>query len=539
MPTWDDDRLRALFPAPSIAPPSPSGAPRWLVDGEVRVFEGPSREVFSRIPATIGDRLEPTRLGREALLGPEEVTLAVDVAARAFRGGEGEWPSASVERRSAAVENFARALEAQRDAIAELLMWEIGKPRRAARDEVTRSVEYMRATVVELGRLRVSDVETQRASAGGAPHFARTHRRPLGIVVCVAPFNYPVNEFLTTIIPALLMGNVVIAKTPRFGVLANEKLFASFCECFPAGTVAILPGEGRETLPALMRAGRLDQAGNTEGHVSALAFIGSEGAANAILRAHPTPITLHKVLGLGAKNAAIVMDSADLERAAAAVVRGALGFNGQRCTAEKIVFVQRAASERFIARVVSLVEKLKVGMPWDEEVSITPLPEPNKLEKMAELLDDALAKGAAVLNDGGGRGLFSLTRPAVVSPVTEGMRLFHEEQFGPILPISIFDHLDEVLEWHRRSPFGQQAAVWGAPAEIQPLARRLTRFVSRVNVNDVCQRGPDAFGFTATDKSGFGALSLRDALLTFSRPVLMQATDEASLDALRRQDHRS
>jgi glyceraldehyde-3-phosphate dehydrogenase (NADP+) len=537
MHALQDDTLLDLFvdedSVPAEARPPRLDEPTWLVDGEVRRFDGPSRVVSSRVATRRGGELAPTMLGREPLLGPREVDLAIEAAERAYRGGEGEWPSLHVEARMAATLDFASAVEKRAEDVARLLMWEIGKPAKSARDEVSRSVEYIRETVKELAALRAADLEVLRGLAGGVPHVARTHRRPIGVVLAVAPFNYPVNEFLTTIVPALLMGNVVLAKTPRFGVLANTVLFDAFREAFPRGVVSVLPGEGRAILPALMGATRTDVAGNPTGVVQALAFIGSEGAANAILRAHPAPITLHKVLGLGAKNAAVVLPDADLSRAVPAIVKGALGFNGQRCTAEKIVFVHRSLFDRFVEDLAARVAALPLGMPWTPGVGVTPLPEEHKLDAMRALLDDATAQGATIRNEGGGRGALSLMRPAVVAEVKPGMRLHHEEQFGPIVPVAAFDDVEEVLEWLRRSPYGQQAAVWGSAEGSRALVRRLTRFVARVNVNDVCQRGPDSFGFSAADKSGFGTLSLREALLAFSRPVLVQATDTETLEASR------
>lgn len=538
MSTWNDDAFITLFPEAGAVPaevrvdPAAHGA-RWLVDGEIRSFGGPNREVRSRVAVREGSTLSTTLLGHEAQLSADEARLAVAAAQRAWANGEGEWPSAHVEARIAAVKRFAAAVEAKTEEIATLLMWEIGKARPSARDEVTRSVDYIRNTIVELERLRAEDLGVQTGTAGGKQHFARTHRRALGVVLCVAPFNYPVNEFLTTVIPALLMGNVVIAKTPRFGVLANLVLLEAFRDCFPRGVVSLLPGDGRVVIPAVMSATEQDVSGNPTGVVHVLAFIGSEGAANAILRAHPTPITLHKILGLGAKNAAVVLADADLDAAATAIVKGSLGFNGQRCTAEKIVFVHRSVFDAFAAKVVARVDALKAGMPWDDGVGLTPLPEEQKLDWMRGFLDDAVSRGAKVLNAGGGRGVFSLMRPAVLGGVTAGMKLFDEEQFGPLVPLAVFDDPEEVLDWQRRSPFGQQAAVWGQPATARALVRRFTRFVARVNLNDVCQRGPDSFGFSAADKSGFGTLSLREALLAFSRPVLVQAREQAVLDAFR------
>jgi glyceraldehyde-3-phosphate dehydrogenase (NADP+) len=532
---WEDASLAALFPEALTAVPerfridASANTPRWLVDGKVRSFTGPSRLVTSRIATRSAGALTPTPLGHEAMLTATEAREALDAANRAWRSGEGEWPLMPFEGRAAAVERFAQAVEARTDEIARLIMWEIGKPWPSARDEVTRSVDYIRNTLAEHRRMQAEDDAPQRGTAGAKTHHARTQRRPLGKVLCVAPFNYPVNEFLTTVVPALLMGNVVLAKTPRFGVLANLALLEAFRDCFPRGVVSLLPGDGRVVIPALMSATATDIHGQAVGAIDVLAFIGSEGAANAILKSHPVPITLHKVLGLGAKNVAVVLPGADLDAASSAIVKGALGFNGQRCTAEKLVFIHSSIADDFVARVTSKVSALKVGMPWDEGVAATPLPEDPKLEWMRAYLDNCAAGGATI---SGGTGTFSLMRPAVIFPVKAGMKLFTEEQFGPLLAIARFDTVEEVLAWQRQSPFGQQAAVWGPVATGGPLVRAFAHFVARVNFNDVCQRGPDSFGFTATDKSGFGTLSLREAMLAFSRPVLLQSPDAGALAAL-------
>ncbi|MDP3236680.1 MAG: aldehyde dehydrogenase family protein [Myxococcales bacterium] len=536
MSDWNDDALAMLFPVAADVPAKVrvdvwKHGPRWLVDGEVLPWTGQAREVRSRVAVRLGPAVTTMLLGHEAQLTADDAKLAVAAAERAWKHGEGEWPSLHVESRIAAVERFAAAVEAKTDEIATLLMWEIGKAWSSSRDEVTRSVEYIRNTVKELQHLRAADLSVQHGSAGSKQHYARTHRRPLGLVLCVAPFNYPVNEFLTTVIPALLMGNVVIAKTPRFGVLANLVLLEAFRDCFPKGVVSLMPGDGRVVIPAVMSSTELDVAGNPCGVVDVLAFIGSEGAANAIMRAHPTPITLHKILGLGAKNPCVVLPDADLDAAATAIVKGGLGFNGQRCTAEKLVYAHRSVFDALVTKISTRVDALEAGMPWQPGVGITPLPEETKLDAMRALIDDAVSKGASVRNTNGGRGAFSIMRPAVVAEVKQGMRLFHEEQFGPIVPVAAFDDVEQVLEWQRHSPFGQQASVWGQAASARALVRKFTRFVARVNVNDVCQRGPDSFGFSAADKSGFGTLSLKEALLSFSRPVLVQAQERAVLDA--------
>ncbi len=530
--------LASLFPTADDIPQqfrmTEPAAPVLLVDGKVEVLEQSSQEVTSPIALRDGDALTPIVLGREAMPSNEHAARAVTAAARAWDSGLGEWPTASVADRIAAVEKLANVLDDNADRIATLLMYEIGKPWPSARKEIVRSIEYIRQTNAILRDMDAASRTPFTGQKGSTTHYARELREGLGNVLCVAPFNYPVNELLTTIVPALLMGNVVIAKTPRFGMLANLAAADAFASCFPPGVVSLLPGDGKVIIPPVMKAARTDAGGAlVTGQIDMLAFIGSEGAADAIMGYHPTPVSLHKVLGLGSKNAAVLLPGADLPLAASKIVRGSLGFNGQRCTAEKIIFVPRAEADRFVELFTEQVEALRVGMPWDEGVHITPLPEHGKTEWMTDLIEDAVSRGAHVTNAGGGDAHHSIMRPAVVFPVDESMRLFHEEQFGPIVPIAPYDDLDEVLTWQQTSPYGQQVGIWGPEEALAPVVRAFRPQVSRINLNDVCQRGPDSFGFTATDKSGFGILSLRDALTTFSRPVLIQSTSQANLAATR------
>jgi glyceraldehyde-3-phosphate dehydrogenase (NADP+) len=532
---FEDRSLISLFPTeiPDAARVRPEEQPaRMMIDGKIRVVasEDLVMPVYSRVALRAGDELSPVLVGYEPKVGTIEATEAIDASNRALAGGNGVWPTASLEVRCAAVEKFAARLGAETEAIARLLMWEIGKPIASARAEVTRSIEYIKDTLAEAKALGQTGIYT--GVAGKTTHNAKDWLRPLGQVLCVAPFNYPINEFLTTIIPALVAGNVVIAKTPRFGTLANQHLMAAFAECFPPGVVSLLPGDGRVVLPAVISHKQNDVFGNPKGTIDVLAFIGSEGAANAILGRHPTPSFVHKILGLGAKNAAIVLPGANADEVAAKLAKGSLGFNGQRCTAEKIVFVPAGKDgDAIVGALASRVSKVKLGMPWDPDAAITPLPEPAKLAAMWGMLEDAISRGAQIVNDKGGTGYFSIMRPAVVDKVAQGMRLCHEEQFGPIVPVVRYTAIAEVIDWHIKSPYGQQAGIHGPESrERTELVHALASFVARINIDDVCQRGPDTFGFTAADKSGFGTLSIREALRSFSRSVIVQSPDRGAVE---------
>ena len=299
--------------------------------------------------------------------------------------------------------------------------------------------------------------------AGG--FVARIRRAPLGVALCLGPYNYAVNEVFTTVIPALVMGNPVVMKTPRYGVLANALLVPALQESFPKGVINMVTGQGPTVVGPMMESGLVD----------VLALIGSARTASVLLKQHPHPYRLRTLLGMGAKNPAIVLQDADLDAAAAEIVSGALNFNGQRCTALKHVLVERKVADALVERLADHVARLKVGMPWEEKVTITPLPDPQKPAHLAGLVEDALAKGARVVNPGGGAWAGTLFRPALVYPVPEAAELYRAEQFGPILPVSVVDSPEQALDAIERSDVGQQASVFGRDAATIGRLRRPPR----------------------------------------------------------------
>jgi len=286
-------------------------------------------------------------------------------------------------------------------------------------------------------------------------------------------------------------------------------------------------GRGADVVPFLM---------NT-GSIAVLALIGSSRVADQLKKQHPKSNRLRAVLGLDAKNAAIILPDADLALAVKECVTGALSFNGQRCTAIKMIFVHQSVAEPFLRALCEEVARLSIGMPWEEGVMITPMPDPARARYLAELIDDALAKGAKVVNEGGGAACETLLRPAVLFPVSPGMRLFREEQFGPVVPVAPFEDLQDVIDYVIGADHGQQVSVFGADSRrIGSLVDVLVNQVCRVNINCQCQRGPDVFPFTGRKDSAEGTLSVSDALRAFSiRSMVAAKGTESSrrlLDAI-------
>ncbi len=523
-------RIDALFPriedVPAAADFAPGGGvypdgALYLVDGEVRRWTGESHPVTSPVCVSKSGTIERRLIGHHASLTRDEALSALAAAVRAYDHGRGAWPTMKVGGRVEAIEAFAGTMQKVREESVRLLMWEIGKTRADSEREFDRTVQYILDTVEALKEM---DRAAGRFTRSGGI-LAQVRRAPLGVVLCMGPFNYPLNETFTTLIPALIMGNTVVAKLPRFGMLCQAPLLRAFGDCFPKGVVNVLNGEGRTV------AGPLVEAGD----VAALAFIGSSRAANILKKQHPKPNRLRCILGLDAKNPAVVLPDADLDLAVRECLTGSLGFNGQRCTAIKLIFVHRAIAERFLPSFAEAVDALPFGLPWEPGVKLTPLPEVDKAGAMQALVDDAREKGARIVNRNGGIANRTFYFPAVVFPVDASMALYTVEQFGPVVPVAVYDDLREVVDYVVASSYGQQASVFGRDARVVgPLVDVLANQVCRVNLNAQCQRGPDVYPFAGRKDSAEGTLSVSDALRCFSiRSMVAAPEGDANTGLLR------
>jgi len=453
-------------------------------------------------PLCVQDKVE---IGRQARLTPTEALEALEAARAAWDNGKGVWPQTPFQGRIAAMEKFVARLKTKRDVIVNVLMWEICKVRADAEKEFDRTIDYINATLKAAKEMR--NKESTLSDVSGV--LAQVRRNPIGVMLNLGPFNYPFNETYTTLIPSILMGNTVVMKLPNVGCLAHIPTMEVFKECFPKGTVNFISGAGRETMPPIM----------ATGHVDIFAFIGGSKAADALIKNVPNPHKVKFCLSLDAKNLCVVLPDADVDAAVKECVLGALSYNGQRCTALKLLMVHSSILEEFRTKFVAKMGELKLGLPWDQGTDLTPLPEPGKPAYLAELREDAVAKGAQLYSPGEDQGWGHTTVfPSVLCPVTKDMRVWKEEQFGPLVPIGSFNDVSEVIDYACTSPFGQQAAVFtkGDIKTLGPLLDVLTNCVSRVNINTQCQRSPDCFPFTGRKSSAQGSLSVTDALEAFS-----------------------
>lgn len=493
---------------------TPHVCDRYLVDGELKTWKGNTTEVFSTVQSPNGSgEMAPTLLGSIPDMETPDALEALNAAEKAFKRGQGLWPTMRVGERLKCMETFVEKMKLHREEVVKLLMWEICKNKSDSYKEFDRTVDYIVDTIEAYKNL---DRKGAKFDKQGSV-YAHIRRGPLGVVLCLGPYNYPLNETFCLLIPAIIMGNTAIFKPAKHGVLLIAPLLKAFQESFPPGVVNILFGRGRKIATPIMQTGAVD----------VLALIGHSSSAVSLQDQHPNKNRLRLVLGLEAKNPGIILPDADLDLTIKECISGTLSYNGQRCTALKVLYVHESIVDEFNRRFSKAVDELKFGMPW-EDTFLTPLPEPSKPDYIEELIEDAKAKGAKVLNKKGGEKSTNYTFPAVLYPVTEEMKVYQEEQFGPVIPIVSYKEIDEPLDAMAASEYGQQVSLFGRDIrKIGPLIDTLANLVCRVNLNSACQRGPDVYPFTGRKNSAVSTLSVYDALRSFSIRTFVASKDTA------------
>ena len=482
----------------------------YLIDGIISKWDGNQTNVYSTLLCDKDDK-EPYLLGNTPEMSGEYALKALDAAHSAFNFGQGVWPTMKVYERIQCMETFVEKMLTKREEVVKLLMWEIGKNLNDSRKEFDRTVEYIKDTIVEYKRIDRKGATFQNKS--GVRALIR--RGPLGVVLCLGPYNYPLNETFALLIPAIIMGNTTIFKPAKHGVLLIAPLLDAFKESFPPGVVNIVFGRGREIATPIMKSGKID----------VLALIGHSSSAISLQDLHPQKNRLRLVLGLEAKNPGIILKDADIESTVKECISGTLSFNGQRCTALKILYVHEDIKEEFLSKFVTAVDELKLGLPW-ENTLLTPLPEPAKPKYISDLIENAVNLGAKIMNKKGGEKQKNFVFPAVLYPVNKDMDVYKEEQFGPVIPIISFTDISTPIKDMSESNYGQQVSIFGKDVDtLGPVIDSMVNLVCRVNLNSACQRGPDIYPFTGRKDSAVATLSVHDALRSFSIRTFVASKD--------------
>ncbi len=424
---------------------------------------------------------------------PAMTQTEADEAMQAARAALPAWRALSAVERAAYLHKTAAILERDKEEIGTILVKEVAKGIKAAIGEVVRTADLIRYAAEEGLRITGQAMEGGGFEATSKNKLAVVRREPVGIVLAIAPFNYPVNLSASKIAPALIAGNVVMFKPPTQGSISGLLLAKAFEEAgIPAGVFNTITGRGSEIGDYIIE----------HKEVNFINFTGSTPIGERIGRlAGMRPIMLE----LGGKDAALVLEDADLEHAAKQIVAGAFSYSGQRCTAIKRVIVLESVAEKLATLLQEEVSKLTVGDPFDN-ADITPVIDNASADFIWGLIEDAQEKEAQALTPIKREG--NLLWPVLFDQVTKDMKVAWEEPFGPVLPIIRVASVEEAIAFANESEFGLQSSVFTNDfKKAFEIAEKLE--VGTVHINNKTQRGPDNFPFLGVKGSGAGVQGIK------------------------------
>ncbi|MEU3778077.1 NADP-dependent succinic semialdehyde dehydrogenase [Streptomyces sp. NPDC032472] len=423
-------------------------------------------------------------------LGPDEIERCLADAARAFAS----YRTTGFAERATLLKRAADLLEADNEAIARTMTLEMGKPLGAARAEAAKCVKAMRWYADRAAALLADEHPADSDVRDSGAAAVRAHYRPLGVVLAVMPWNFPLWQVVRFAAPALMAGNVGLLKhasnVPQTAVYLGE-LFER--AGFPHGCFQTLL-IGSDAVEAVLRDKR----------VAAATLTGSEPAGRAVASTAGDEVK-KTVLELGGSDPYIVMPSADIEQAAKTAITARVQNNGQSCIAAKRFIVHADVYDAFAERFTAGMKALSIGDPMLESTDVGPLATEKGRADLEELVDDAVRAGADVLC--GGRRPPELQQgwyyePTVLAGITGDMRIDLEETFGPVATLYRVADLDEAVERANHTPFGLSSNVWTRSDE------DIARFVRDLQAGGIYINGMTAshpaLPFGGVKRSGYG-----------------------------------
>jgi acyl-CoA reductase-like NAD-dependent aldehyde dehydrogenase len=421
---------------------------------------------------------------------------------------QAQWASTPLADRCASLTKLRGQILASRDRLADAVVLESGKPRvEALFADVFVSLDTA-AYYAKQAPALLRDERVPHHALAAKTKSGKIAYEPLGVIAVISSWNYPLAIPLGQIIPAIAAGNAVVCKTsdvtPQCGALI-QKLFDD--ANFPEGLVTIVQGAA-DAAQALIAA-RPDK----------VFFTGSVATGQRVAEACAKDL-IPSVLELGGKDAMLVLADANLEIAASAAVWGGFTNCGQVCLSVERLFVESAVAEKFLSLVVQKTQKLRVGPGNDPVTDVGPLIRPQQVQRIRELVNDAVNLGAKVLCGGRARPDLgpNFFEPTVISGVNPSMKLFEEETFGPILAIQIVESEEEAIARCNDSNFALSASIFTSnSARGQSIARLLK--AGTVMINDaISYFGIAEAPHGGCKQSGWGRTHGKAGLLEMVQP---------------------
>ncbi|WP_267639631.1 aldehyde dehydrogenase family protein [Haloarchaeobius amylolyticus] len=394
---------------------------------------------------------------------------------------------------------IADKLEAREEELAEVIVREAGKPISSARGEVGSAAERFRRAAEEIRQIKGQYREG--TTAGHEGWEAIVKHEPIGTVLCITPYNYPLATTALQVAPALAAGNSVVlkpaTKTPVSGAILAEVVN----EVVPDGTLNFVTGKGSEIGDVL--------AGDDR--INAVAMTGSSGAGKHVAK-ESGMVNLHMELGGNAP--AIVFPDADIDEAAAAAAKGSLKYAGQRCSAVSRVLAHEDVHDELVANIEEKMGDWVKGDLFEEDTDLGPLISEDQADWVEELVDDAIEKGATLVAGGerDGRDF----EPTLLADVPHDARIVHEEQFGPVCAVTKVADEDEAVELANEGDLALDAAVFTADYD---RAMNLADVIDAgaVRINGAPSHGLGDIPFGGNKDSGIGREGIDASIHAFLR----------------------
>jgi benzaldehyde dehydrogenase (NAD) len=440
-----------------------------------KLFNGSWAQVQSHY--TVIEVATGQALGQIGYANKEDVA----VAAQAARTAQKQWAATAYQQRQAVIESALKVLLEHQAEVIDWLMKESGSLGLKADFEVQASIQLLKNCI----GLAVADTGSILPSNDGKLSLAK--RVPLGVVGVISPFNFPLYLALRAVAPALALGNAVVLKPDERTAVCSGLAIARIFELagLPQGLLHVLPG-GADVGEAL----------TLDPNIASIQFTGSTQVGRIV--AANAAKTLKKVsLELGGKNSLIILDDADIELAAENIAWGAFLHSGQICMTSGKILIQKGIYEQVKQRVIEKVKNFVVGNPSDPQVSIGPLINAQQVQRVASLVESAVAHGAVLEHGGQADGVYY--HPSVLSHVTADNPIFREEIFGPVAVLVAFDDDAQAIALTNAGDYGLSAGIITSNVgRALPIAQQLNVGLLHINDQTVNDEAVNPFG-------GFGA----------------------------------
>lgn len=438
-------------------------------------------------------------VGKVPSMSKEEVDLAI----KNSKESQAIWNEVPINEKASILLKAAHILDEQAEEIANIMIREIAKDKKSSISEVHRTADYIRFSADTAKNMVGETLPGDSFPGTSKGKISIVNRVPLGVVLAISPFNYPVNLSGSKIAPALMAGNSVVLKPATQGSISALHLVKVFEKAgLPSGVLNTITGKGSEIGDYIVSHPMID-------------FINFTGSTEIGKRISSLSVMKPLLMELGGKDAAIVLDDADIDLTAKNIVSGAYSYSGQRCTAVKRILVVEKIADTLVEKVKEKIENLTIGNPLENQVDIVPLIDDKAADYVESLMKEANDKGAKLLVGGKREG--NLIYPTLFDNVNLDMRLAWEEPFAPILPIIRVKDIDEAIKIANQSEYGLQASVFTKNInKAFYVAEKLE--VGTVQINNKPERGPDHFPFSGVKASGLGTQGIKYSIEAMSRP---------------------